>query len=142
MSDQKRKGLFIETEILKNKSIPAEYKIILSQIIYSSNEGECYASNTHIAKIIGMSSSTVKRKIKFLHDLGIISCHVESGVRRVMSIKDMSKENLNKLKTENYNGTQKSRPKSKSRSNAEKQPKLNGTISDPWNTGLPKLGSE
>ena len=50
---QKLKGLWISAEILLNKDLSDKAKIILSMIVYLSEEkGSCFASNKYIANIV------------------------------------------------------------------------------------------
>lgn len=50
---QKLKGLWISAEILLNKDLSDKEKIILSMIVYLSEEkGSCFASNKYIANIV------------------------------------------------------------------------------------------
>ena len=50
---QKLKGLWISAEILLNIDLSDKEKIILSMIVYLSEEkGSCFASNKYIANIV------------------------------------------------------------------------------------------
>lgn len=66
MVTQKLKGLWIPVEILLNKDLSDKEKIILSMILYLSEETKsCFASNKYIASIVNVTANRVyKSKIK------------------------------------------------------------------------------
>ena len=69
MSKQKLKGLWIPTEILLNNDLSDKEKIILSMILYLSDEtGSCFASNQYIASIVNVTSNRVSKIISSLKD--------------------------------------------------------------------------
>ena len=62
MSRQKLKGLWIPAEILLNNDLSDKEKIILSMILYLSDEtGSCFASNKYIACIVNVTSDRVSK---------------------------------------------------------------------------------
>lgn len=64
---QKLKGLWIPAEILLNKDLSDKEKIILSMILYLSDEtGSCYASNKYIASIVNVTSDRVSKIVSSL----------------------------------------------------------------------------
>lgn len=64
---QKLKGLWIPAEILLNKDLSDKEKIILSMILYLSDEtGSCFASNKYIASIVNVSSDRVSKIVSSL----------------------------------------------------------------------------
>ena len=70
---QKLKGLWIPVEILLNEEITDKEKIILSMILYLSDEkGNCFASNQYIASIVNVTSNRVSKIIKSLKDKSYI----------------------------------------------------------------------
>ena len=53
MKKQKLKGLWIPAEILLNEELSDKERIVLSMILYLSDEtGSCFASNKYIAECI------------------------------------------------------------------------------------------
>ena len=66
---QKLKGLWIPSEILLNKDLSDKEKIILSMILYLSEEkGSCFASNKYIANIVNVTPERVSKIISSLKD--------------------------------------------------------------------------
>ena len=71
---QKLKGLWIPAEILLNKDLSDKEKIILSMVLYLSEEkGSCFASNKYIANIVNVTHERVSKIISSLKDKGYIS---------------------------------------------------------------------
>ena len=57
MRKQKLKGLWIPAEILLNNDLSDKEKIILSMILYLSDEtGSCFASNKYIASFFTITT--------------------------------------------------------------------------------------
>ena len=66
---QKLKGLWIPVEILLNKDLSDKEKIILSMILYLSEETKsCFASNKYIASIVNVTANRVSKIISSLKD--------------------------------------------------------------------------
>lgn len=64
---QKIKGLWISAEILLDEKLTDKEKIILSMIIYLSDEtGSCFASNQYIASIVKVTTNRVSKIISSL----------------------------------------------------------------------------
>ena len=71
---QKLKGLWIPAEILLNKDLSDKEKIILSIILYLSEETKsCFASNRYIANIVNVTHERVSKIISSLKDKGYVS---------------------------------------------------------------------
>ena len=71
---QKLKGLWIPAKILLNKDLSDKEKIILSMILYLSEEKDsCFASNKYIANIVNVTPERVSKIISSLKDKGYIS---------------------------------------------------------------------
>ena len=69
MATQKLKGLWIPAEILLDKDLSDKEKIILSMILYLSEEkGSCFASNKYIANIVNVTSDRVSKIISSLKE--------------------------------------------------------------------------
>ena len=69
MKMQKLKGLWIPAEILLNKDLSDKEKIILSMILYLSEETKsCFASNKYIASIVNVTANRVSKIISSLKD--------------------------------------------------------------------------
>lgn len=64
---QKLKGLWIPADILLNKELSDKEKIILSMILYLSEEkGSCFASNKYISNIVNVTPERVSKIISSL----------------------------------------------------------------------------
>ena len=71
---QKLKGLWIPAEILLNEDLSDKEKIILSMILYLSEESKsCFASNRYIANIVNVTHERVSKIISALKDKGYVS---------------------------------------------------------------------
>lgn len=71
---QKLKGLWILAEILLNEDLSDKEKIILSMILYLSEESKCcFASNKYIANIVNVTHERVSKIISALKDKGYVS---------------------------------------------------------------------
>lgn len=71
---QKLKGLWIPAEILLNEELSDKEKIILSIILYLSEETKsCFASNKYIANIVNVTHERVSKIISSLKDKGYVS---------------------------------------------------------------------
>ncbi len=69
MVTQKLKGLWIPVEVLLNKDLSDKEKIILSIILYLSEETKsCFASNKYIASIVNVTENRVSKIISSLKD--------------------------------------------------------------------------
>ena len=74
MATQKLKGLWILVEILLDKDLSDKEKIILSMILYLSEETKsCFASNKYIANIVNVTSDRVSKIISSLKEKEYIS---------------------------------------------------------------------
>lgn len=74
MATQKLKGLWIPVEILLNENLSDKEKIILSMILYLSEETKsCFASNKYIANIVNVTSDRVSKIISSLKEKEYIS---------------------------------------------------------------------
>ena len=71
---QKLKGLWIPADILLNEDLSDKEKIILSMILYLSEESKsCFASNRYIANIVNVTHERVSKIISALKDKGYVS---------------------------------------------------------------------
>jgi len=71
---QKLKGLWIPAEILLNEDLSDKEKIILSMILYLSEESKsCFASNKYIANIVNVTHERVSKIISALKGKGYVS---------------------------------------------------------------------
>ena len=71
---QKLKGLWIPVDILLNEDLSDKEKIILSMILYLSEERKsCFASNKYIANIVNVTHERVSKIISALKDKGYVS---------------------------------------------------------------------
>ena len=116
---QKLKGLWIPAEILLNEDLSDKEKIILSMILYLSEESKsCFASNKYIANIVNVTHERVSKIISALKDKGYVSVKLkykkdskEIEERQITPIV----ENINRysqdvqegIETSNYSDSQK-----------------------------------
>ena len=78
MSKQKLKGLWIPAEILLNNDLSDKEKIILSMILYLSDEtGSCFASNKYIASIVNVTSDRVSKIVSSLKEKGYVDVNLK-----------------------------------------------------------------
>ena len=65
---QKLKGLWIPAEILFNKDLSDKEKLILSMILYLSEENKCcFASNKYFASIVNVTANRISKIISSLN---------------------------------------------------------------------------
>ena len=119
MRKQKLKGLWIPAEILLNNDLSDKEKIILSMILYLSDEtGSCFASNKYIASIVNVTSDRVSKIVSSLKEKGYVDVNLKYKIdtkeieeRQIIPIV----ENINRysqklqegLDTNNYSASQK-----------------------------------
>lgn len=78
MRKQKLKGLWIPAEILLNNDLSDKEKIILSMILYLSDEtGRCFASNKYIASIVNVTSNRVSKIVSSLKEKGYVDVNLK-----------------------------------------------------------------
>ena len=119
MSKQKLKGLWIPAEILLNNDLSDKEKIILSMVLYLSDEtGSCFASNKYIASIVNVTSDRVSKIISSLKDKGYVDVNLkykkvtkEIEKRQIRPITDninrYSERYLEGIGKNNYSSSQK-----------------------------------
>ena len=119
MSKQKLKGLWIPAEILLNNDLSDKEKIILSMVLYLSDEtGSCFASNKYIASIVNVTSDRVSKIVSSLKDKGYVDVNLkykidtkEIGERQIIPITEninrYSEKYLEGIGKNNYLGSQK-----------------------------------
>ena len=78
MSRQKLKGLWIPAEILLNNDLSDKEKIVLSMVLYLSDDtGSCFASNKYIASIVNVTSDRVSKIVSSLKDKGNVDVNLK-----------------------------------------------------------------
>ena len=78
MSRQKLKGLWIPAEILLNNDLSYKEKIVLSMVLYLSDDtGSCFASNKYIASIVNVTSDRVSKIVSSLKDKGNVDVNLK-----------------------------------------------------------------
>ena len=119
MSKQKLKGLWIPAEILLNNDLSDKEKIILSMILYLSDEtGSCFASNKYIASIVNVTSDRVSKIVSSLKDKGYVDVNLKYKIdtkeieeRQIIPILERtnrySEKYLEGIDKNNYSGGQK-----------------------------------
>ena len=119
MSKQKLKGLWIPAEILLNNDLSDKEKIILSMILYLSDEtGSCFASNKYIASIVNVTSDRVSKIVSSLKEKGYVDVNIKYKIdtkeieeRQIIpiaeSINRYSEKYLEGICKNNYSGSQK-----------------------------------
>lgn len=81
-------GLWIPIEILSNQNLSANEKLVLS-IIKALDKGQgCFASNTYIAKLVGLKSGTLSNMISSLKEKGFVEVEVEGYNTRTITYKN------------------------------------------------------
>lgn len=116
---QKLKGLWISAEILLNEDLTDKEKLILSMILYLSDEtGSSFASNKYISRIVNVTPDRVSKIISSLKKKGYIevtlkfktnSKEVESRkiIPKKYYIKRCSEKYLECIGENNYSNSQK-----------------------------------
>lgn len=92
--DERRdfKGVWIPKKLYLCRELNANHKFVLLEIYSLSKNGECYASNSHFADFVGLSSSSVDKIIAKLKSLDLIKSVVvrnpetQEVERRVISL--------------------------------------------------------
>ncbi len=119
MATQKLKGLWIPVEILLNENLSDKEKIILSMILYLSEETKsCFTSNKYIANIVNVTSDRVSKIISSLKEKEYISVKLkyktdskeieERQITPVVeNINRYSRKCLEGIDTNNYSASQK-----------------------------------
>ena len=119
MSKQKLKGLWIPAEILLNNDLSDKEKIILSMILYLSDEtGSCFASNKYIVSIVNVTSDRVSKIVSSLKDKGYVDVNLKYKIdtkeieeRQIIPILERtnrySEKYLEGIDKNNYSGGQK-----------------------------------
>lgn len=79
------KGVWIPREVWLDERLSAIEKILLVEIDGLDNENHCLAGNEYFAKFCQCSESTIKRSIKKLIELGLVSIIKFDGRRRILS---------------------------------------------------------
>ena len=118
---QKLKGLWIPAEILLNEDLSDKEKIILSMILYLSEESKsCFASNKYIANIVNVTHERVSKIISSLKNKEYINVKLkykkdskEIEERQITPIV----ENINRYSQDVQEGTQ-----TNNYSDSQKQP--------------------
>ena len=121
MSKQKLKGLWIPAEILLNNDLSDKEKIILSMILYlSDNTGSCFASNKYIANIVNVTSDRVSKIVSSLKGKGYVDVNLKYKIdtkeieeRQIIPIAERinrySEKYIEGIGKNNYSGSQKER---------------------------------
>ncbi|MBR3325574.1 MAG: helix-turn-helix domain-containing protein [Clostridia bacterium] len=119
MSKQKLKGLWIPAKILLNNDLSDKEKIILSMILYLSDEtGSCFASNKYIASIVNVTSDRVSKIVSSLKEKGYVDVNLKYKIdtkeieeRQIIPIAERinrySKKYLEGIGKNNYSDSQK-----------------------------------
>ncbi len=119
MVTQKLKGLWIPIEVLLNKDLSDKEKIILSMILYLSEETKsCFASNKYIASIINVTANRVSKIISSLKEKQYIKVKLkyktdskEIEERQILPIVEninrCSQKHLEGIDINNYSDSQK-----------------------------------
>ena len=99
MKEIKLKGIWIPKEILLNKEIGDKEKIILSMIVYLSDETPgCFASNRSIANIVNVTQERVSKIISTLRDKG----YIEVKLNYILDSKEVENRQIKPIKEKIY----------------------------------------
>ena len=83
MKMQKIKGLWIPAEILLDEKLTDKEKVILSMILYLSDEtGSCFASNGYLASIVNVTANRVSKIISSLKEKQYIKVKLKTNRKR------------------------------------------------------------
>lgn len=119
MGKQKLKGLWIPAEILLNNDLSDKEKIVLSMVLYLSDDtGSCFASNKYIASIVNVTSDRVSKIVSSLKDKGNVDVNLKYKIdtkeikeRQIIPIAERinrySEKCLEGIGKNNYSGSQK-----------------------------------
>ena len=119
MSKQKLKGLWIPAEILLNNDLSDKEKIILSMILYlSDNTGSWFTSNKYIANIVNVTSDRVSKIVSLLKEKGYVDVNLKYKIdtkeieeRQIIPITEninrYSEKYLEGIGKKNYSDSQK-----------------------------------
>ena len=119
MGKQKLKGLWIPAEILLNEDLSDKEKIILSMILYLSEDtSSCFASNKYISNIVNVTHERVSKIISSLKNKEYINVKLkykkdskEIEERQIIPIAEninrYSEKYLKGIGKNNYSGSQK-----------------------------------
>ena len=103
---QKLKGLWIPAEILLNEDLTDKEKLILSMILYLSNEtGSSFASNKYVASIVNITADRVSKIISSLKKKGYIEVVLKFKAeynKKEFDLEWKYTNKINKLEKENY----------------------------------------
>lgn len=76
--NSKRKGIWIPLEILGNNSLDPTNKILLSEILSLTELPDgCFASNQYFAELLGLTKSSVSKRISSLEKIGYIKTEIK-----------------------------------------------------------------
>ncbi|WP_439651556.1 helix-turn-helix domain-containing protein [Mariniradius sediminis] len=68
-----RKGIWIPLDILENTTLDSTNKILLSEILSLTKlPDHCFASNKYFGELLGLTRSSVSKRISFLQEKGFI----------------------------------------------------------------------
>ena len=119
MSKQKLKGLWIPAEILLNNNLSDKEKIVLSMVLYLSDDtGSCFASNKYIASIVNVTSDRVSKIVSSLKEKGYVDVNLKYKIetkeieeRQIIPIAERinryNEKYLEGIGKNNYYGSQK-----------------------------------
>ena len=119
MSKQKLKGLWIPAEILLNNDLSDKEKIVLSMVLYLSDDtGSCFASNKYIANIVNVTSDRVSKIVSLLKEKGYVDVNLKYKIdtkeieeRQIIPITEninrYSEKYLEGIGKKNYSDSQK-----------------------------------
>ena len=119
MRKQKLKGLWNPAEIILNNDLSDKEKIILSMILYLSDEtGSCFASNKYIVSIVNVTSDRVLKIVSSLKEKGYVDVNLKYKIdtkeieeRQIIPILERtnrySEKYLEGIDKNNYSGGQK-----------------------------------
>ena len=116
---QKLKGLWIPADILLDEKLTDKEKIILSMILYLSEENKCcFASNKYFASIVNVTANRISKIISSLKEKEYISVKLKYKTDskeieerqitpKLKNINRYSQKCLEGIDTNNYSASQK-----------------------------------
>ena len=104
MSDLKLKGIWISDETLTDKNLSDKEKVIISLVVFLSQENKyCFCSNKTISELLDISITQVSKLVNSLKDKGYISIEMiykenskEVEMRKIIPIEEKLNTSFNK----------------------------------------------
>lgn len=93
------KGVWIPKEIWLDRNLSGTEKMLFAAIDSLAENGECFATNEHLARFLGLSRRTISKLISSLKDKGYVEVTLQYKdgtkeiIKRVISTTQVLSEN-------------------------------------------------